>query len=314
MGRKSLARRSDRLAVGLTVVLLALANATPAAAARRPHSNGSGTPIGNDVSYPQCASKLPASPAFGIVGVNGGLANDLNACLGPSASYPSYSQSELYWSVSSSVGGSTQPPTSLYVNTADPGNEYGGSAIADWPTSSSTSDPYNACVTTTISTTNGSQTVGADSNACAWQYGYNKAAQDALWLTQAARAIDAQSPPAEVASSPAAYPWWLDVESSNTWQAGSAGESMNVADLQGMVAGLADNGVTIVGVYSTAAQWDQVTGGTRPASASLYGLPDWIPGARSLSQAEANCTLSSFTGGVVALTQWTGRLDYDYSC
>ncbi|HET9092378.1 MAG TPA: hypothetical protein VFN50_08210 [Acidimicrobiales bacterium] len=306
--------RPDRLAVGLAALLLVLANATPAAAARRPHSGGGSAPTGNDVSYPQCASTLPASPAFGIVGVNGGLANDLNACLGPSGSYPSYSQSELYWSASSSVGGTAQPPTSLYVNTADPGNEFGGSAITDWPTSSSSSDPYGTCATTTISTTGGSQTVGADSDACAWQYGYDKAAQDGRWLTAAAQAIDAQSPPVQVASSPATYPWWLDVESANTWQSGTAGDSMNVADLQGMIAALGADGVTIVGVYSTAAQWDQVTGGTTAASGSLYGIPDWIPGARSLSQAESNCALASFTGGTVALTQWSGRLDYDWSC
>ena len=55
---------------------------------------GTSTPsAGNDVSYPQCGSTLPGAPAFGIVGVNGGLANDLNPCLGPSSSYPSYGQS-----------------------------------------------------------------------------------------------------------------------------------------------------------------------------------------------------------------------------
>jgi hypothetical protein len=41
-------------------------------------------------------SAFPASPAFGIVAVNGGLANELNPCLGPSSAYPSYQQAELY--------------------------------------------------------------------------------------------------------------------------------------------------------------------------------------------------------------------------
>lgn len=59
------------------------------------HGGGSGfapAVTGNDISYPQCGAAFPSSPAFGIVGVNGGLANDLNPCLGPSASYPSYRQ------------------------------------------------------------------------------------------------------------------------------------------------------------------------------------------------------------------------------
>src|ERR1039457_2468788 len=41
----------------------------------------SGTPGGNDVSYPQCGVTLPSQQAFGIVGVNEGLANTTNPCL-----------------------------------------------------------------------------------------------------------------------------------------------------------------------------------------------------------------------------------------
>ncbi len=40
-----------------------------------------GTPIGNDVSYPQCAKTIQSQQAFGIVGVNEGLANTTNPCL-----------------------------------------------------------------------------------------------------------------------------------------------------------------------------------------------------------------------------------------
>src|SRR5690242_19391397 len=36
---------------------------------------------GYDVSYPQCSGSYPSSPLFGIVGVNGGLANNANRCL-----------------------------------------------------------------------------------------------------------------------------------------------------------------------------------------------------------------------------------------
>src|SRR5215471_9385169 len=84
--------------VGLAVVAMA----PPAAAAARSHHSGAGpgaAPTGNDLSYPQCGTAFPAGPAFGIVGVNCGLANDLNPCLGPTSSYPSYRQAELYWAL-----------------------------------------------------------------------------------------------------------------------------------------------------------------------------------------------------------------------
>lgn len=320
MGTAAGGRRVVRAAIqGVVVVALVMGGATPAFAAK-PSGHGPGggggggggssTPIGNDVSYPQCGSALPAGPAFGIVGVNDGLANNLNPCLGPSSSYPSYSASELYWAVASSVGGTSQPKASLYVNTADPGNVYNGSVIADWPTSGST--PYGSCTTTSVTLSGGTQTVGADSDACAWQYGYNKAAQDATWLAAAAKAIDGQSPPVTVSNLAASYPWWLDVETANTWQADT---TMNVDDLQGMIAGLEAAGATTVGAYSTSYQWDTVTGGTGSSSGSLYQIPVWIPGARSLSAAQANCGLTSFTGGKVAVTQWFSHPDdSDYAC
>ncbi|MGC8472801.1 MAG: hypothetical protein ACP5PW_00120 [Candidatus Dormibacteria bacterium] len=237
--------------------------------------------------------------------MNDGLANTLNPCLGPSASYSSYTESELYWAVASSNGASSQPKASLYVNTADPGN-----GVSDWPTYSMASDPYGTC------SASGDPLVGANTPACAWQYGYNKAAQDAAWLTSAANAINGQEAKTTVLNSPAAYPWWLDVETANSWQSGTAGLAMNVADLQGMVAALKGAGATTVGVYSTSYQWGQVTGGSQyTAGTSLAGLPDWIPGAHNLSGAVANCQLSSFSGGPVELTQWFSRpYDSDYVC
>lgn len=271
------------------------------------------TPTGNDISYPQCGRSFPAAPAFGIVGLNGGLANNLNRCFGPSSSYPSYTQSELYWAVATATGATTQPKASLYVNTADPGNVYNGSVIADWPQSSTASDPYGACTTTTVTTSTGTYIVGANSQACAWQYGYNRAAQDATWLSSAATVIDAQESAHPVSSQPGNYPWWLDVETGNTWQTGLSGQAMNVADLQGMLYALQSAGGSVIGIYSTSYQWGQIIG-TTPLG-TLFGIPDWIPGAGTLSRAKANCTLIAFTVGRVTVTQWFGhRFDGDYAC
>jgi hypothetical protein len=244
--------------------------------------------------------------------VNGGLANDLNPCLGPSSSYPSYLQSELYWAVKQSTGTSTQPRASVYVNTADPGNFYGRTPIADWPTSGTT--PYGTCSTTTVTERHRTYTVGADSTACSWQYGYNKETQDMAWLSSAASAIDGQGPAVTVPATASSYPWWLDVETGNTWLSGTTGIAMKVAALLGMVAALRGANVSVVGIYSTASQWSQIAGTTTSASGSLYQLPDWIPGATSLTGAKANCLQSSFTAGGVVLTQWTGTVDNDHAC
>jgi hypothetical protein len=139
-------RQSFRIGVPLALIGTAgLIAASPALAAtaqgsdagNRAASAGPATTSanGNDVSYPQCGKTFPSRPAFGIVGVNGGLANDLNPCLGPSSAYRSYKQSELYWAVSAATGSTAQPKASLYLNTADPGNLYNGKPVADWPKS-----------------------------------------------------------------------------------------------------------------------------------------------------------------------------------
>lgn len=300
---------------GLAALVLLLGLASPAFAAKPAHAGGGGspTPTGNDISWPQCGASFPSGQAFGIVGVNGGLANDSNPCLGPDSSV---SQSELYWAATTSSG--TPPKASLYVNTADP-----GSGVSDWPAKTSTTDPLN-----TVSGT-AQSCIDENDPACAWQYGYNKAAQDAIWLNEEATAINDLTGPTTVSTSPGAYPWWLDVETGNTWQSGSNGLAMNVADLQGMFAGLQAAGVDTtsttpnpspIGVYSTSSQWQTITGltATSPSSSegSLHNLPVWIPGARSLSGAESNCSQTPFTGATsVTLTQWFGHpFDGDYAC
>ncbi|MHB1525082.1 MAG: hypothetical protein ACYCZN_02170 [Candidatus Dormibacteria bacterium] len=304
-------------AVGATAAIaLLLLSATPALAAKpagkgnnspSSHGGGTSTPTGNDISWPQCGGTFPSGQAFGIVGVNDGLANNLNPCLGPDGG--GASTSELYWAQTTSSGaanqqGGSQPMASLYVNTADPGN-----TVSDWP--SSGTNPDGTC-----SPTVSGSSIGQNSNACAWQYGYNKAVQDGTWLTQAATAVNTALAKAGSSStlptSPSSYPWWLDVETANSWQSGTNGLAMNGADIQGMLAGLGSFGSTSIGIYSTSYQWGQIVGS--PSATTFPTLPDWIPGARKLSEAESNCSLTGFTGPV-AVTQWFGHpYDGDYAC
>lgn len=278
----------------LSVALLLAAGALPALARTRTAST-----TGNDISWPQCGRSYPSGQAFGIVGLNGGLANDLNGCL----------SKELAWAATSSGNSAPGkvPPAMLYVNTADPGQVV--PKVADWPANDTDPngvdvtrlDPHGPCA-------------GADDAACSWQYGWDRAIQDMMWL--AATSVRGAS------KVPSAYWWWLDVETGNSWETTTAN---NVADLEGMVAAyrstsetygsVALGGVTTVGIYSTSYQWGQITGTAIDATSALNGVPDWIPGAGTLTGAQAGCSSTSFTGGSVLMTQWFGQpFDGDYAC
>jgi hypothetical protein len=162
--------------------------------------------------------------------------------------------------------------------------------VADWPvndtdpvTGNHVTDPYGKCS-------------GRDNQACAWQYGWNMADQDAR---------------ASGISGPGRYRWWLDVETINSWESSSQN---NRADLEGMVALFRHVGGS-AGIYSTIKQWGPITG-TVGSRSALYRLPDWIPGAKTLAQAKKNCGLAPLTGGgKVTVTQWrTSAVNSDFSC
>jgi hypothetical protein len=293
----------------LAAVVVMTAGALPALA-----KSGT-TTTGNDIAWPQCGGSYPVGQAFGIVGVNHGLANNLNSCLA----------SELSWAALSTGNALPTgfPKAALYVNTADPGSVV--PAVADWPTDNC--DPNQASKTSCIPTvypqlygpcTVGSNGAGLNGPACAWQYGWNRAIADMLWLV-------ATPTSSGVSNLPSTYGWWLDVETANTWESGVSGLANNVADLRGMVAALKSTaetasgvplgGVTTVGIYSTSSQWGQITSSSAVGYSDLVGLPDWIPGARTLSGAQANCSLSGFTTAKPTATQWFGRpYDGDFAC
>jgi len=271
----------------LGAALLAVALPSQAVAA------GSDPATGNDVSYPQCAAAgsasvgtLPADPAFGVVGLNKGLANNFNSCVG----------AEVSWAASS-PGTALQPSVARYVNTGDP-------ALAGswWPASNETqSNPPLPAGSPTItpiavSTAHGvcAHKAGA---ACAYVYGYSMAYSDFV-----------------AAGSPLGATWWLDVETENTWQKDTAA---NAADLVGMIDYFRSQGGT-VGLYSTASQWATIAGKTSSTSA-LAGLPSWIAGSSS-SGAPAACQKTGLTPrsrvGLVQYHVGTGAsaVDTDLSC
>jgi hypothetical protein len=262
------ARRLAALAIVLVVVVAVVIIVM---------SGGSSPTTGYDASYPQCSGSYPSNPLFGIVGVNGGLANNANPCLG----------GELRWA--RDTPGQTrprQPRLSLYIATANPGGHH----VADWP-KVGTAPAYGAC--------NGLLT-----NACSYIYGEQRAAHS-YRLVAALDTVRAKT-----------APWWLDVELMASW-AGTY--QLNVAALRGFIAGLRNAGASgPVGIYSTGAQWKDITGLTAQTTAAAFNgqLPDWVAGTEgTLAQAQQNCTSGGFTGVAPTLAQYRlGPLDADLRC
>lgn len=171
----------------ITFALLSLAlilTTSASAYAVKPSGSGGGTkgstssPTGNDISWPQCGGRLPSGQAFGIVGVNDGLANTNNPCF----------LEQLAWAQKSG-GQTSQPKASLYVNTANP-----GLAATIWPQSNTVNGQV-------VSSTYGSCD-GSEGAACAYIYGWTRAYEDATIRN---------------VPNPSTFKWWLDVETGNSW-------------------------------------------------------------------------------------------------
>lgn len=263
------------------------------AAAAKPAGHGGGTSggtktntLGYDVSYPQCGATLPTDGAFAVVGVNGTNAAQHNTCLAE----------QFAWAQQSSGVVTAQDKAQLYVNTANPGQVI-DQMTSPWPSDNSNSgsygNPYGTCTGT-----------ATNDAACSYEYGWGRA-QFALDYFVATTGQPAAN-----------YKWWLDVETGNTWESGSTDAyANNVADLEGEVAAFTANGVSRVGLYSTAAQWSQITNG-QLGYGTLNGLDNWRPGGASLRTAKQACTADPLTpNGQVVLTQFQAKgLDTDYSC
>ncbi|MHB8450310.1 MAG: hypothetical protein ACYDAQ_07675 [Mycobacteriales bacterium] len=274
----------------LTALLCAVAVVGAVTMAAAPAMAATTGTLGADVSWPQCSGTgtgpMPGSGStleawFGIVGVNNGRPGAANPCLG----------TEFKW-----AGGLTAQAPQLYVNTADPGN-----TAADWPSSNTatSSNPYGLC--TTVKSRG--KLVGADSQACAFEYGAEQANSDLAFALNLS-----------------ATTWWLDVETANTWQTRRLTD-LNEADLLGMVDVFQSKSLT-VGAYSTHYQWNKILGSgwqSSTAGPTLNVLAQWIPtGGNSQNTATSDCTdlaaLPSFTGGTRTYVQFTATYDYDVSC
>ena len=258
-------RPSVLRAVVIAGVLLLGFVPTAFAQGRMPALAASG-PAGYDISWPQCDRSYPSTAGFGIVGVNRGIVFSANPCLA----------SELTWAGGASAG--------LYANTGNPGP----ALSTHWPKGQTTPQVCDAA--------------NPDSAACAYDYGYNAAADAYAVALTAFSALG-------LAQTPAAGTWWLDVETSNSWR---SDVSLNVAALGGAAEYLGSVAkVATLGFYSTAYQWNVITGGTTAFGA--YG--SWVAGASDAQAASVSCLGPGFTGGGVVLVQYPlGGFDADLRC
>lgn len=310
-----------RLSLLVTAAVLAavMAGAPPAHA--EPSDPGAavvGEPIGLDVSWPQCDRVLPRATSFAVVGVNGGTAANTNPCLAD----------QLRWAFAATGTVAEKARVQLYVNTANPGEVLAEYGVTTWPTDNvdprgsdsfrpvdvSRHNPYGQC-TTSADSYNGY----TNDLACSWQYGWNRAVESVDdRFVPAARA-------AGVSDDVAAYTWWLDVETMNSWQRGGVrAHARNAAALEGMAEFYTTEGVTDVGLYSTHYQWRRIVGeaiGSQdPAGHTIAGnlinAPAWIAGSADPASAQRRCmTLTGLTGGPVVMNQYIADdLDHNLRC
>jgi len=209
--------------------------------------------------------------------VNDGIVYSANPCLRSGNGAGELAWAEQY-----------EPVAILYANTADPGP----ALSSHWPTGQTTPrfcDPAST-----------------DSAACAYDYGWNAAAdsyQDAVNAYVAIGKLAAGS-----TQTPAANEWWLDVETANSWETNTAN---NIAELQGEVDALKSRGVASVGFYANGSDWQTITGATN----AFAGYPSWRAGTGSQTAAQAYCGTTGFTGGPIKYSQYSSAgYDADVRC
>jgi hypothetical protein len=137
--------------------------------------------------------------------------------------------------------------------------------------------------------------VATTEDQAAWAVGCSEAERDVSYATNQGVSANPQM-------------WWLDVETANSWS--STDLSLNRYTIQGLITELRALSTAPVGIYSTSAQWQTITGGYQPP---VDGT--WIAtGQRTLKRAHSYCTASSFTGAPIWLVQYVATYDHDVAC
>ena len=232
---------------------------------------------GYDVSYPQCSGNMTPGGSFGVIGVTGGRPFTLNGC-----------RSTEYAEAPDGTATGTVGP-SLYFNTG-----YSGAYQRDVTPS---------CASLAQATVR----VGRSG-----QSGHSS--QTKLGSTQEAFAIGCSEAAYAVSNAPGPeLMWWLDVETGNSWS--SANLLLNQNVIQGAVSYLSSG--HLVGVYSTATMWKQITGSTAYSPNGISGV--WLASSTTSATGAASMCSDGFAGAASYLVQYartSGGTSYDadYAC
>jgi len=138
------------------------------------------------------------------------------------------------------------------------------------------------------------QGCNGDALCAAYNYGYNAAVDSVNYATS---------------QGVSSAKWWLDVEIENTWNSDVA---QNRQSLQGAYDALVASGASLVGAYSTTAQWGTITGGWQNNWPN-WGASTW----NTARQAQKYCTGHEFTGGPTLLIQFVdkkAKVSRDIAC
>jgi hypothetical protein len=243
----------------------------------------SSSPVGRDVSFPQCGTPLPPAraAAFGVVGTTGGTVFSKNPCL----------VEQLRWA--RQLAGAP----AFYANTGNPGPVHSH----HWPLGQTAP---RVCTRS-----------NPNSLGCSFDYGWNAAVAAYSNAVDAVQTLHHVSRP-NARSRAADVDWWLDVEILNSWQAldnapTAANRHRDTESLAGAVNALWSFGVHRVGIYATQYQWSVVTGGRAITGTRFSANPVWLAGFSTHAHAARACSRAGFTGGTVLLTQFPGRDGFD---
>jgi len=177
---------------------------------------------------------------------------------------------------------------SYYQNTANPGSRY-------WPYGQSSPAVCPSKV---------KHLTEDQIKACSEDYGYNAAEYGYNYGT---------SNPSTIPNA-ASSGWWLDVESANSW---SRDTLANIADIQGGLIYLNQQGAPLAGIYTNSSSWSSITGSD---TADFTGVRWWAPGLVSSNPSGTEltgaCGTHSLFGGSYGprYIQYTQTYDTNYDC
>lgn len=246
--------------------------------------------------------------AFGAIIAAAGLAATQAGAL---AGFNPYARGTAGYDYSYVQCGATAPRAAFAVvgvNAGYPFTYYNTCLAAEFSDAQKTGVPalyVNSGYDPTYTAVDGRHTTQSCADQAAAIFG--SSAQQAAWAVGCSEAERDVAYAASQSAGPAVM-WWIDVETSNSWS--TTDLSLNRFSIQGLIDRLRADTSSPIGVYSTPAQWQAVTGGFHPAADA-----DWLAiGQGTAKRAARSCGTAGFSGSPIWLVQYVSSFDRDYAC